>query len=419
MMKFSDWFHAIALSSSPSALVRPLAMIGVFGLAVSAPGQSVSTVVSAPDAPPPNLQSSPAPGLTTPAIAPLQWGIVGVYPHAFYRVTRSDGIQTRPGQQTTTTISTASAGLRFGIGRRWTADYTPTWTMYSSPSFRDTVDHRVSINGQASFTDGDLSFSQRYTIDNSPRIETGRQTREEISMTSLSSNYRLGQRSRLEVSLRQELRYIESAPNSYQWTMRDWYHYQVSNRVDAAIGVAVGYVAVEPGTDMVFTRPEARVGWRPTNKLGFDVHAGAENRRFRKSGAARLNSPTYGASAFYQPFPFTTLSLSGERDVRASYFAGAVNQRTSWSLGLNQRLLQRFNFNAAASRGNTRYIPAGQSVIVVVREDTSNTYSFRLSTSFLRRGTAGVVYQRTRNESDAAAFAFSSDQYGLEIGYSY
>ena len=215
----------------------------------------------------------------------------------------------------------------------------------------------------------------------------------------------------------QMLRYIEDAPNSYDWSLQNWYHYQVSNRLDLAAGVGLGYVAVSPGTDMTYIRPQVRVGWRPTNKLSFDVNGGAEQRRFKKSGTARLNRPTYGAAAYYQPFESTTLSLAGNRAISASYFANQVNDNTSWSIGLNQRLLQRFYLNTSVSRTNTRYIPTGNSAIVVTREDTSYSYNVRLSTSFLQRGTIGVFYQRTRNSSDLAVYTFNSDQTGVEIGY--
>jgi hypothetical protein len=37
----------------------------------------------------------------------------------------------------------------------------------------------------------------------------------------------------------------------------------------------------------------------------------------------------------------------------------------------------------------------------------------------LRRGSIGLFYQHTRNRSDEAIYSFSSNQVGLEVGYSY
>ena len=270
----------------------------------------------------------------------------------------------------------------------------------------------------AGFTDGEIQFVQRYTNTNSPRIETGRQTHEETDLTSLTVSYGFGQRTRLEVQLSQNLRYIESAPNAYDWSDQNFLHYLVSERLDLAAGFGVGYTKVDPGIDMSYTRPLVRVGWRPTDKLSFDVHGGTEQRHFRSAGAANLNSPTYGAGAYYQPFLYTTLSLAAERAVSVSYFADQVNDNRSWTAGLNQRLLQRLNFNASASHTSTRYLPVGSS-IVTSREDTSDSYNLRLGTAFLRRGSIGVVYQHTKNSSTVTGYSFTSKQIGLEIAYSY
>lgn len=401
-------------------LLRSSGILAFLGAALSASAQSIVTAPPAPSEPPPGLfSSSNGPGSIARTSAPFQWGAVGIRPHAFYRITRGDGIQASRGQQTTTTIQHVSAGLGFDLGRRWSADYTISRILYSSQAFSSELNHDFRLDGQASFTDGTLSFSQAYATSNSPRIETGRQTKEESSSTSVSVDYSLGERTGVSVTGSQNLRYIGGAPNAYEWALLSAFNYQFTRRLNAAAEVGVGYVDVDPGIDMTFVRPQVRVSWRPTGKLGFSVYAGREQRQFRQAGSANLSSPTYGASGSYQPFAATTLTLSAQRGISVSYFADQVNESTSWSLGLNQRLLTVLNFNASASRSNRTYIPSGRSTIVVLREDTAYSYNFRLSTRILRRGSIGVVYQHTRNASDATGFGFSSNQVGLEVGYRY
>jgi hypothetical protein len=385
-----------------------------------ASAQSLEVSDPAPSKPPLHLLSDTRDaGLTDRATAPLQWGYVSVRPHALYRVTRGTGILSLPGSTEKTTISTVSPGLLFEVGQRWTADYTPSWIMYSDEAFEDAVEHALEILGRALFTDGSINFAQSYNLSNSPRVETGLQTREETSGTSVNVNYGLTAKTRLEVALSQRLRWVESAPNSRDWSTHGWFHYLVSERLDAAAGVAVGYTAVDPGTDMFYTQPQVRIGWKPTGKLGVDAQFGLEQRRFRRKGSADLNTPTYGITAFYQPFQHTMVSLSGSRSVDVAYFVGQVNENETVSLGLSQRLLQYFNFNATAAKTNTQYIPSGATIITTVRDDTSYMYNFRLSTSFLRRGTIGIIYQRTRNSTNVAGYGFSSNQLGLEASYAY
>jgi hypothetical protein len=388
--------------------------------AASVSAQAIGPSAPAPSAPPPHLQTaSRDEGLTDAAIAPFQWGSIGARPHAEYRLTRSSGIQYRPGQPVTTTVSTLSVGSSFSLGQRWSADYTPTWTMYSNPALSDTVDHAAMISGFASFTDGTLSFAQTYALSDSPRIETGRQTREETFSTSLSGSYALTTRIRVDVSLSRSARSLDVASDSVDWSQQTWLHYQFSERLDVAAGVGAGYVSIDPGTDMSYVRPQVRLGWKPTSKLGFDVHGGSDQRRFRSAGAGELNSPFYGASGFYQPFQYTTFSIGGNRGISPSYFPGQVNENTSWTLGFSQRLFKHFNFNASTSRMSSDYLSVTANGVAVTREDESRSYNLRLGTSFLRRGTVGIVYQHTENKSDATAFSFSSNQVGLEMSYRY
>jgi hypothetical protein len=185
------------------------------------------------------------------------------------------------------------------------------------------------------------------------------------------------------------------------------------------VGVGLGYVSIEPGTDMSYVTPQARIGWRPTTKLSFDVHGGGDQRTFKTAGAGKMSSPTYGASGYYTPFEHTTLSANANRGITPSYFAGQVNESSSWSIGLNQRLLQKFTFNASTGRTKTDYLSVSSTGVVVGREDETENYTFRLGTSFLHRGRIGLVYQHTRNLSDSSAFSFSSNQGGLEVSYSY
>jgi hypothetical protein len=304
------------------------------------------------------------------------------------------------------------------IGKRWTADYTPTWTTYTQGAFEDTVEHSLAVAGNAAFTDGTVSFTQTYLLSDSPRIETGVQTKQESSGTSLNVNYGLSSRTRLEFGVSQYLRWVESAPNSADWSTQGLYHYMFSERLDAGAGMTVGYTAVDPGVDMSYLRPQLRVGWKPTSKIGLDAHYGLERRKFQAEGYTNLNTPTYGVSAFYMPFEQTMLSLAASRSVGVSLVGDQLNDNELVSLGLNQRFLRRFNFNASVARTYASYIDVGGS-LETVRDDILDSYSLRLSTSFLRRGTIGVVYQRTRNDTNVVGYGFTSTEMGLEASYSF
>jgi len=423
-MKLPDWI-SLSVDNALSRFPHKRLVLGflVAGSFLSASAQSVFAPGPAPAPPQPAAASTPTTsatneGLATPVTAPFQWGVLGFRPHFFYRYSYGDGIQTQPGLQRTSSVQTVAPGMLVDIGTHWTADYTPTWTFYSNRAFSDNVAHSADLTGVASFTDGNLNFVQRYAKSDNPLIETGQQTRQETATTALTVNYALTQKTRLEASIDQDLRYVSGAPNSYEWSTQEWLHYQFSNRIDTAVGFGFGYVNVEPGTDMTYTRPQVRVGWRPTEKLSFDVHGGAEQREFRQSNAGSLNNPVYGASVQYRPIDVTTISIQGDRGVTASYFANQVTENTTWSANLNQRLLEVLHLSASVSRGKSNYV-ATIAGLATNRDDVSTSYVVRLGTSFLHHGTIGVVYQHVRNSSNASGFSFSSDQTGVEVGYSY
>ena len=52
---------------------------------------------------------------------------------------------------------------------------------------------------------------------------------------------------------------------------------------------------------------------------------------------------------------------------------------------------------------------------------TDKFYSLvtRLSHSFLKRGTASIFYQYGSNDSTFSGYSFSSNQYGVEVNYSF
>ena len=157
-----------------------------------APAQIVGVSDPVPNSPPPYLRPLASDeGATDRATAPFQWGNVSVRPHAFYRLTRADGILAAPGSPTETTTHTLSPGLLFEIGRRWTVDYTPTWTLYSHSDLDDTVEHAFTAVRNALFTDGSIHFSQGYHLEDRTRIETGFLTKQDTSETSLDVYYEL------------------------------------------------------------------------------------------------------------------------------------------------------------------------------------------------------------------------------------
>ena len=170
--------------------------------------------------------------------------------------------------------------------------------------------------------------------------------------------------------------------------------------------------------DQTYEQLQGRVNWRATDKISFSINAGFEERQFQTGGQGALFNPLFGAAIQYQPFSQTRISLNANRTVQPSYFQDQVQENTSVTADLNQRLLQKFYLDLSVGYTSVDY----EGTTGLVGGDRTDNYYFlnaRLSHKFLKRGTIAIFYQHTENSSSQPGFGYSSNQVGLEVGYSY
>jgi hypothetical protein len=258
----------------------------------------------------------------------------------------------------------------------------------------------------------------------SVRQKTGQQTAQKFYSTSGNASYRLGDRALIETTVSHNTRRASSDVETPQWTTADWIswvgtarlNYQLSRRLDAAVGVELTRDEITDSPNMRTSQPYLQVTWRSTKKLSLIARGGAETRRVEGGNIDDLNNPVYSASIQYEPIETTSLSFSASRGVTASFFANQASESTTYGVNISQRLIQRLYFSAGYSSGETTYIATSLSFISN-RKDEYETYNIRVSTPILRRGSVAIFAQRSHNSSNAAEFDFTSDQFGTEISY--
>ena len=348
--------------------------------------------------------------------SPFQWGPVTLQPRVSYRFLYGDGIQATPGDRSKTAIHEIAPGLRFGLGSHWILDYTPTWTFYSNKNFRDNLGHAVGLTGGGVYGDWVLGLSQSYGCSDTPLIETGRQTSQETFSTALTASHRFSPELSLDLSLNQNLRFVEAFAGSREWSTMDWLNYQVWPRFTVAVGAGFGYVDVDRSPDETYEQYQGRISWRATDKISLQIHGGVEDRQFVSGGAGDLVNPIFGASVQYQPFEATGLSFSAKRAVNASFFQDEVTETTSLSATLSQRLLGKLMLSLGGGHSTVRYVAATSSVSAG-RHDDNYSFDARLASPFLKRGSVEVFYQYADNVSNEPAFSYTSHQVGIQVQY--
>jgi hypothetical protein len=280
------------------------------------------------------------------------------------------------------------------------------------------LDHSLQLNGGTTFEDWVFGLSGSFLSSTQPLVETGMQTKQKTWSTTANVGYHFGSRMLLDTSVSHSDQSADAFTSSREWSTSDWLHYQIAPQWDTAIGFAAGIVNVSAGSDMTYTRPQAQIGWRATNKISLNIQGGLENRKFRSGGAGDLRSPTYGASIRYQPVETTSFTFGGTRTVAPSYFTSQITRGTGWTAGFEQRLLQRFYLSVGLAHQTTSYLSTAGNV-TAGRDDDSNNFNVRLSTNLLGKVSIAALYQNSRNSSNLAGYGFTSSQVGLEVGWRY
>ena len=384
----------------------------------------------------------------TAAPLPLQLGPVTLHPHLDYQFSYGNGIQSSPGQQQNSIVQQVSPGVLFNLGDHWTLDYTPTLNFYSSSSFQNTVDHSVQLGWGTAYDDWFFSGSQGFASTSDPNAETAAQTDQKAYSTALNAAYQFNDKMSVDMGLSQNLNYVGNGAsptnylqylaNSKSWSTMDWLNYQFWPRLNAGLGAGLGYTIQDGSPDSINEQYQARVNWRATDKISFQLSGGLEDQQYLSGGASALVTPIFGATIQYQPFDQTKLSVSASRTVSPASFQNQTTESTGISADLNQRLLGRLYLDLSGGYSTSKYLSsatlANQIGYGTGRSDDSYSFNARLTCPLLKRATVSVFYQYSENSSSQtgylqyyqsniplsqSAFAYTSTQIGFEIGYRY
>jgi hypothetical protein len=339
-------------------------------------------------------------------------------PRLSYRHLSADGLPAVDGRRIASEIRTMTPGLLIDLGENWSFDYSPTWTSYTARAMADTTDHSARLNGGLTFDNGSLAFGQSYRESNPTLIETARQTDQKTWATTLDSVYRHSEKLQFEFSGSLNERYTSLAPDLKTWAGRVAVNYLLTPQVSLNMGPEFTYTEVADEPDYYGESIMARINWQPLDKLTIGIGGGVEYTHSNSASGVDLSNPLLDVSLSYQPFEATSLGASVSRSVSSSYFRAQATENLRWNLSLNQRLLGKLFLGAAYSRQENDYV-ALQNSVVAGRADEVEAWNLSLSTRLLQRLSVSLVWQKSKNTSNLAAFSFSSSQYGIELGYRY
>lgn len=416
---------AIVLASTIACLTSALnAQVIVAPALQPSPVLPSSTVVQAgnmgdDDSVAPDLSSAPA---GTSSLPLFQAGPFGFRPHARYRIAHGEGLLAGEGERVDTTIHAVSPGILINAGSHWTADYTATWTRYTNDQLRDNTGHRAYLSGVYGGDRTSLSVGGNYSMRYGTLIETASQSREIRYGGRADVQTRLSNRVFLDFGGARSYRKANSirtvgVPLStvHDTSLRGGATWAATQRTRFSTGANWGRSARGEGREMTHITPYVGVGWSPTDRINVSAQAGYERRRF-DGDARKMNSAVYSGAVRYRAFERTSIDLSVDQSVGASYIGNSVTKARNWRLGLHQVLFELVSVSAGVSRRELSYLATVGS-LPVVREDDVESYDARAGIAIFERGSFAVFWSQSRNSSSVGLYSFRSQHYGAEIGY--
>jgi hypothetical protein len=351
---------------------------------------------------------------------PITFGEFRIFPQALARYLHATGLPLGQGTNVDTDIFTFTPGLTAELGEHWIANYSPSWVSYSASNLRDSVNQSFQVTGATTtVSEWNLKLSESYQSSNDVLAETAQQTKQNSWETTLAATRKLGQRSNYEGTAGMVDHTGDTFPDSRTWSTQQWLKMQVSPKVNAGLGLGLGYVEITRAADLNYEQYLAQVNWQTTEKIDLSLQGGLEDLHSQSAGVADSHTPTLQASLGYQPFENTKFSATGFRTVSNSYFTNTLAKNKGWSVGLNQRLLEKLHLELSYTAQTSDYSAFGGATspvnAVVGRSDDLQAFNSTLSVLVLKHWTVAAIYQTSKNTSNQTGFRFSTTQYGLEL----
>ena len=371
----------------------------------------------------PNTGVYQAPPLEASGTPPLMhWGELALRPKLDYRFLYGDGIPVSTNHNYTTAIQSFAPGMLLEFGSQWTLLWTPTELLYSNNHFTDVLNQEVVLRGGVTNSSTAFSVQQSYAQSTSPNVETGGQTEAELYSTTLSMNRAFNSRWSLEAGIDQRFRFTSRYQGFRDWSTLDWMSYQLTPRLNLALGLGGGYTEVIGSVNSIYEQANGRVNWRLSDRFSLGLSAGAEERELQQTGGGQLFNPLFSASVGYQMTERTRFSLAAARTISVSYIHAELTETTTLQGSLTEQLAERWRFIASAAYFSLNYVGTeliGTGVGTLLRQDSGYSMYARLTYSPFNRGTVALLTNYRESKSSDSIYSLSGLQFGFELRYDY
>jgi hypothetical protein len=308
-------------------------------------------------------------------------------------------------------------------------DYLPAVFVFSDHSENDSVQHVVRVEGQYRINRLTLNLSQMVQImdgvdvqtqntagglDQQVNLDVAGRTRFNIYTTHLNAAYYLTGKTFLSSGADYTATHYSQLISSEVFSANLFLNYNYSPKMIVGLGGIFGDNRVDaPNPDQTFEQVNVRLTYQVTGKIDFVASGGCEFRHFEGGMRDQYVSPVFEIGLHYEPFDGTTISLTANRRTLNSAVLSSQDYAvTNFSVGAQQRLLNRFYLGVNAGYENSDYF----STISNVGSTRQDDYFFvqpSIAVRVTRFWSLGAYYLYRANNSSFDAFSFHDNQVGL------
>lgn len=298
-------------------------------------------------------------------------------------------------------------------------NYAPTFKVFAEHHDYNATDQLAEFTGIYSFSRLILGLDQDYVKALDTVADVGARTTSERFTTRLTSMYQLNDRASLEVNGR----YLNTSyddpryTGSRQWENQNWMNRQMTGKINAGLGLALGYWDVDRSGSQTYEQVVVRALYRFAEKMDLLATVGGEWRQF-SSGVSATWYPIFKIGARYRPVDATTISVEAHQFQQVSASAGDQNYTdTGFSCTFRQRMFDKWFATLGGTYGFADY-QATQPGVLVIRSDTYYGARVGVDYQFSERWTLGAYYQYQGDASNVS-YDYDDNQIGVKCSWQY
>ena len=233
--------------------------------------------------------------------------------------------------------------------------YVPSVTLFSDHGGENSLDHDVTLDGQYAWKRLTIGLKARFQTMNLPDVDLGERVERHLFTGALTSKYDYSAKTSFELNFFNYIRdYAGDRVDTFEYRWQGWVNYQVRPKITLGVGFTYGLVDLSRGPGQNYEQVLARLRYRATEKVRFDLTVGGEVREVH--GVANRSNGIFSLGVSYAPFDGTTIFLQGYRRTITSASAQAANYEvTGVEVQFRQRFARRYYFVLASGYQHTDY----------------------------------------------------------------